>query len=105
MARRPCALVVKADLDGASTWMGWLRSSGYMTLACIGPDRTGACAHASGHLCPLRGVSELTIVDAQADPLCICTAIDRQPSIRIGPEDRSIIDRRAFDERIRAVGS
>jgi hypothetical protein len=102
MARRSCALVVTADLEKASTWMGWLRSRGHMTLACVGPDRTGTCPHANGHLCPLRGVSELTIVDTAADPMGTCTAIGRQPSIRV---DRSIADRRAFEERIRSLRS
>ena len=83
--------------------MGWLRSSGHMTLGCVGPDRTGTCPHANGHLCPLRGVSDLTVVDAMADPLGTCTAVGRQPSIRVGPMDPSVHDRRSFDEQIRAT--
>lgn len=105
MTRRPYALVVSGDLEVAGTWMAWLRAGGHMTLGCAGPDRTDACPHAIGHLCPLRGVSDLTVVDATADPMGVCTGIGRQPTVRLGTTEPSTLDRRSFDERLRAAAT
>ena len=103
MARRPCALVVTADLEVAGTWMAWLRAGGHRTLGCVGPDRTGACPHASGRLCPLRVVSDITVVDAIADPASACTGIGPPRFIRVSATERPMLDRRSFDQRIGSV--
>ena len=103
MVRKPCALVVTADLEVAATWMAWLRAGGHRTLGCVGPDRTNACPHASRHLCPLRVVSDVTVVDAIADLSSACTGIGPQRFVRVSATERSMLDRRVFDQRIGSV--
>jgi hypothetical protein len=43
------------------------------------------------------------VVDALADPDGICTGIGRQPFVRVSPWERSTLDRRSFDERVRPM--
>ncbi|HET9249923.1 MAG TPA: hypothetical protein VFP13_08310 [Actinomycetota bacterium] len=103
MTRRPCALVVSGDLEATEQWMAWLRGAGHRTLGCVGPLRTHTCPHTIGRRCPLRDASDLTIVDAIADPSGTCSGIGRQPCVMLGPSDGSTLDRRTFDERIRTM--
>ena len=70
------ALVVTTDLDAAETWRSWLRSAGYATTACAGPDLTFGCPRLLGARCAHRDRAEIAIVDVRCgEHAGICTRL------------------------------
>lgn len=62
-AKAPSALLVSEDFVRRNRWAAWLRSVGYDTATCAGPDPTHRCPRLDGEPCPLREWADLAVVE------------------------------------------
>ncbi len=99
------ALVVTEDLERATTWMGWCRAAGYLTLGCVGPGLTLDCPRTRGARCPLREVADVAIVDLACDEDAdLCTKLPRDASsILVPPWRASELERQEFMDDVGAA--